>query len=288
MHPGPTMTVGVLGAGVLGLTCALRLAQAGESVVVLEKESVPGGLAAGFPVGGAHLERFYHHLFGTDRSIVGADRRAGPGCDLYWGTPNTSVLRDGRCYPLNSAGAVLRFDPLPLIDRSAWARASPTSRRYATIGTCPTRRRPSGSASGWASTPTTSSGGRSSTASSAPTRSRSTCPGSGRASTAARPRWATCAAASTGCTAALADEIGRWAGASSWARGPRRSSGRATAACASTPPRGAYHFDRLAVTLPTRLFLRSRRTCPTRTARAGSRGRSTSARTASSWRSTAR
>jgi protoporphyrinogen oxidase len=111
------MTVGVLGAGVLGLTCALRLAQAGESVVVLEKESVPGGLAAGFPVGGAHLERFYHHLFGTDRSIVALIGELGLGADLHWGTPNTSVLRDGRCYPLNSAMAVLRFDPLPLLDR---------------------------------------------------------------------------------------------------------------------------------------------------------------------------
>src|SRR5581483_12271584 len=114
---GPAMTVGVLGAGILGLSCALRLAQAGESVVVLEKEDVPGGLAAGFPVGGAYLERFYHHLFGTDRSIVALIHELGLGSDLYWGQPNTSVLRGGRCYPLNSATAVLRFTPLPLLDR---------------------------------------------------------------------------------------------------------------------------------------------------------------------------
>ena len=111
------MTVGVLGAGALGLSCALRLAQAGESVVVLEKEAVPGGLAAGFPVGDAYLERFYHHLFCTDRSIVALIRELGLGPDLYWARPNTSVLRDGRCYPLNSAAAVLRFTPLPLFDR---------------------------------------------------------------------------------------------------------------------------------------------------------------------------
>ena len=61
------MTIGVLGASArAGPSCALRLAQAGESVVVLEKEPVPGGLAAGFPVGDAYLERFYHHIFQTD------------------------------------------------------------------------------------------------------------------------------------------------------------------------------------------------------------------------------
>ncbi len=111
------MTVGVLGAGILGLSCALRLAQAGESVVVLEKEDVPGGLAAGFPVGGAYLERFYHHLFGTDRAIVALIHELGLGPDLYWGQPNTSVLRGGRPYALNSATAVLRFTPLPPLDR---------------------------------------------------------------------------------------------------------------------------------------------------------------------------
>src|SRR4051795_2385175 len=111
------MTVGVLGAGVLGLTCALRLAQAGEDVVVLEKETVPGGLAAGFPVGGAYLERFYHHIFGTDRTAIATIEELGLGDKLYWAKPNTSVLRDGGVYPLNSATSVLRFNPLPPLDR---------------------------------------------------------------------------------------------------------------------------------------------------------------------------
>ena len=39
----------VLGAGALGLTTALRLAQRGERVTVIEREALPGGLAAGFP-----------------------------------------------------------------------------------------------------------------------------------------------------------------------------------------------------------------------------------------------
>jgi protoporphyrinogen oxidase len=111
------MTVGVLGAGALGLSCALRVAQAGETVVVLEREAVPGGLAAGFPVGDAYLERFYHHLFRTDRTITALIRELGLEERLLWGRPTTSVLHGGRFYPLDSPLAVLRFAPLPPLAR---------------------------------------------------------------------------------------------------------------------------------------------------------------------------
>jgi protoporphyrinogen oxidase len=112
------MAIGVLGAGALGLSCALRLAQAGESVVVLERETVPGGLAAGFPIAdGTYLERFYHHLFRTDTTATALIRELGLEDQLVWGQPNTSVLHDGRFWALNSPTAVLRFGPLPLLDR---------------------------------------------------------------------------------------------------------------------------------------------------------------------------
>ena len=111
------MTTGVLGAGALGLSCALRLAQAGEAVVVLEREPVPGGLAAGFPVGEAYLERFYHHLFRTDTTAVALIESLGLGPRLWWGTPTTAVLFQERCWPLDSPTAVLRFRPLPWLDR---------------------------------------------------------------------------------------------------------------------------------------------------------------------------
>ncbi|HLI25845.1 MAG TPA: NAD(P)/FAD-dependent oxidoreductase [Chloroflexota bacterium] len=111
------MAVGVLGAGALGLSCALRLAQAGVEVVVLEREPVPGGLAAGFPVGDAYLERFYHHLFRTDTTAVALIEELGLGPRLLWGQPTTAVLYQGRCWPLDSPLAVLRFAPLPLLDR---------------------------------------------------------------------------------------------------------------------------------------------------------------------------
>ena len=67
----------VLGAGALGLVTALRLAQRGDQVTIFEREPLPGGLASGFEVEpGIWLEKFYHHLFRSDRHAIGLIERA--------------------------------------------------------------------------------------------------------------------------------------------------------------------------------------------------------------------
>ena len=86
----------VLGAGALGLTVALRLAQRGDEVVVVERERLPGGLASGFEVEpGMYLDRFYHHLFASDRHAIGLIRELGLGEELIWRRPLTVTMRDG-------------------------------------------------------------------------------------------------------------------------------------------------------------------------------------------------
>jgi protoporphyrinogen oxidase len=114
----------VLGAGALGLTVALRLAQRGDEVMVLERERLPGGLASGFEVEpGMYLDRFYHHLFASDRHAIGLINELGLGDELLWRRPLTATLRDGAVHQLDSATSLLRFRPLPVLDRlrmGAW------------------------------------------------------------------------------------------------------------------------------------------------------------------------
>jgi len=114
---------GVLGGGVLGLTVALRLVQQGHEVTLYERETLPGGLAAGFPIpmpAGQEpiwLEKFYHHIFRSDHAIVSLIEELGLGDALTWRRPVTATLRNGRVYQLDSALSVLRYAPISPIDR---------------------------------------------------------------------------------------------------------------------------------------------------------------------------
>lgn len=110
----------ILGGGALGLTLAWRLAQAGERVVVFERESEAGGLAAGFHVGesGPWLEKYYHHLFATDSDAISLINELRLGDKLIWRTPNSSLLIGGTPYRLDSdPRSILSLAPLPLLDR---------------------------------------------------------------------------------------------------------------------------------------------------------------------------
>jgi protoporphyrinogen oxidase len=86
-------------------------------VVLYEREPVPGGLAAGFRVGPSYLEKFYHHLFRSDTSAIAMIEELGLGDKLVWPRPVTSTLIGGKPHQLDSAMSLLRFSPLPLVDR---------------------------------------------------------------------------------------------------------------------------------------------------------------------------
>jgi protoporphyrinogen oxidase len=85
-------------------------------VTVLEKEEVVGGLAASFDVGGAYLEKFYHHLFRSDRVITSLIEELGLGGKLVWKPAPTSSLIGGKTYAMD-VPHLLTFSALSPIDR---------------------------------------------------------------------------------------------------------------------------------------------------------------------------
>jgi protoporphyrinogen oxidase len=108
----------VLGAGALGLTVALRLAQRGERVTVIEREPLAGGLAAGFEIEpGMWLEKFYHHLFRSDTRAIAMIEDLGLADRLEWRAPVTATLVDGKMHQLDSPTSLMRFSPLPVAAR---------------------------------------------------------------------------------------------------------------------------------------------------------------------------
>ncbi|MBI3978265.1 MAG: NAD(P)/FAD-dependent oxidoreductase [Chloroflexi bacterium] len=117
------MRIGIIGAGALGLTAALRIAERGHDVVVFEREDNLGGLVASFAVGKSQLERFYHHIFRSDRAIQRLIDELGLGDRLLWLRPRSGILWDGRRHRVDSPPDILRFPPLSLIDRLRFAAA---------------------------------------------------------------------------------------------------------------------------------------------------------------------
>ena len=118
--PRPTnhdFRIAVIGGGITGLMAALRLAQQGFQVTLWERGEHLGGQANAFPVAGTAIERFYHHLFQSDREIVALAEEIGIGDRLLWLPSNVGYFADGRIWPLNGALDLLRLGFLPMRDR---------------------------------------------------------------------------------------------------------------------------------------------------------------------------
>jgi protoporphyrinogen oxidase len=111
--------IGIVGAGVTGLTAAYDLLKAGHKVVIYEARPYVGGLAAGFrdEAWDWPLEHFYHHIFASDRDIIGFAEELGLGEMIFFERPVTSIYYQGGIYPLDSPMRVLQFRPLPFVDR---------------------------------------------------------------------------------------------------------------------------------------------------------------------------
>ena len=111
------MKVGVIGAGAAGLAAAYELGKHGHDVAVYEAAPFLGGQASTFDVGGARLERGYHHLFTSDVDILELIDDIGLGHQMRWIESKVGTLYDGTIYDFVTPLDLLRFTPLSLIDR---------------------------------------------------------------------------------------------------------------------------------------------------------------------------
>ena len=112
-----TMKIAIIGAGITGLSTALHLSRKGHEVTIYEASSVPGGLGTYVQVQNSSIERYYHHFFRSDVHIIDLIKQLGIGDKLKFYHSKTSVLYKGKTYPFSSPLDLLKFSPLPLIDR---------------------------------------------------------------------------------------------------------------------------------------------------------------------------
>ena len=99
------------------MAAAYELAKLGHEVVLYERAPFLGGLASTFDVGGGRLERFYHHMFLSDHTILELLEELGLADRLIWEDSKVGFYYQGKIYPFSTPMDLLRFTPVGLFDR---------------------------------------------------------------------------------------------------------------------------------------------------------------------------
>ncbi len=113
----PSQTVCVIGGGMTGLTTAYRLMRAGYQVTVVEQDPQLGGMLSTFQIGGGRLEHIYHHIFTSDTHVLALAEELNIADRIEWHAPRDALFSNGRLFPFSSPWDLLRFRPIPWLDR---------------------------------------------------------------------------------------------------------------------------------------------------------------------------
>lgn len=106
----------IVGGGMLGLTLALRLAQQGKAVTLIEAAPELGGMASAWRIGDVTWDRHYHVSLLSDGKLRKVLAEMDLDRELEWAETRTGVFAGGRLYSLSNTVEMLRFPVLGLTD----------------------------------------------------------------------------------------------------------------------------------------------------------------------------
>lgn len=109
--------IGIIGSGISGLACASFLADKGYAVTIYEREQGTGGLAGSAQVNGVPIEMFYHHFFASDTELLAMAKELGVYNAIHFYDSSVGFYIDKKLYPFTTPLDLLKFTPLPFIDR---------------------------------------------------------------------------------------------------------------------------------------------------------------------------
>ncbi|MEM9164034.1 MAG: NAD(P)/FAD-dependent oxidoreductase [Cyanobacteria bacterium P01_F01_bin.4] len=107
----------IVGGGMLGMTLAYRLAQAGKQVTLFEAAPELGGLASAWQLGDIVWDQHYHVTLLSDLRFRSLLKELELEQDMRWVKTKTGVYARGKLYSVSNAVEFLKFPPLRLIDK---------------------------------------------------------------------------------------------------------------------------------------------------------------------------
>ncbi|MGB7925275.1 MAG: NAD(P)/FAD-dependent oxidoreductase [Pyrinomonadaceae bacterium] len=113
----PSERWAIVGGGLLGLTLAHRLAQAGKQVTLFEGADSLGGLAGAWSLGDVVWDRHYHVTLLSDTTLRSLLEELGLEHEMRWVETRTGFYTGGQLYSMSNTLEFLRFPPLGLVDK---------------------------------------------------------------------------------------------------------------------------------------------------------------------------
>ncbi|MEZ6092945.1 MAG: NAD(P)/FAD-dependent oxidoreductase [Pirellulaceae bacterium] len=110
-------SVCVIGGGMMGLTVAWRMINAGYDVTVMEAAPTFGGLASAWKLGDITWDRFYHVILLSDLSLRKVLTEIGLENEIRWVETKTGFYSGGKYYSMSNSFEFLKFPPLNLIEK---------------------------------------------------------------------------------------------------------------------------------------------------------------------------
>jgi len=107
----------IVGGGMLGATLALRLAQQGQRVRLLEAADHLGGVADAWKLGDLTCDRHYHVVLLSDLYLRRLLAELGLEDEIEWVETKTGFYTDGKLYSMSNMLEFLRFPPLKMLDK---------------------------------------------------------------------------------------------------------------------------------------------------------------------------
>ncbi|MDP2841575.1 MAG: NAD(P)/FAD-dependent oxidoreductase [Candidatus Methanoperedens sp.] len=116
----------IIGGGLAGLAAAYRLVDRDE-ITIIEIDNELGGMASSYSIeipgsknGVYHIEKYYHHIFASDKELISLIEELGLGSRLEWLRGTTGYFFNGKIYPMNTPLEILRALPLVDVIRLTW------------------------------------------------------------------------------------------------------------------------------------------------------------------------